>query len=122
MPFVGDTRLATGPGFVPPMIRTPADSGLTLGLMTDMVVKTVYQAGAINTQALADALHVRFSVISPLVRELIEQAVFTTRTVQLDGKPTSEYAITQKGEDRARRALERSDYGGPLPVPLDVYV
>jgi hypothetical protein len=117
MPFVTESKQ----GFAPARVISLADSGLTVGLISDLLIKAVYFAGQITANGLSEALRIRFSVIGQLAREFVEQAYFTTRTIQVDGRPTAEYAITAKGEDRARRALERSEYTGPAPVPLSVY-
>jgi hypothetical protein len=118
MPFVTETRQT---GFAPSRVLSLADSGLSVGLMSDLLIKAVYFAGQITASGLSEALHVRFSVIGQLAREFVEQAYLTTRTIQVEGRPMAEYAITPKGEDRARRALERSEYTGPAPVPLTIY-
>jgi hypothetical protein len=106
---------------VPPPIRTAADSGLPAELLSDLVIKAVYFAGTISQISLIENLRVPFGVIGRAVQEHIDQAFFTTRSGAADGQATAFYSITQKGEERARLVLDRSDYAGPAPVPLEAY-
>src|SRR5205823_2545013 len=120
-PAATATAAPEGAAFVPSRVVTLADSGLPAPVVSDLVLKAIYNASTISTDVLASSLHVRFSVIAKLVSEFVEQSFITTRTSYVDGKLVTEYTITTKGEERALRVMEHSQYAGPAPVPLALY-
>ena len=61
-------------------------------------------------------------VIDQILKSLKREKFVEVRSPQMGlGEGAYQYAITGAGISRAREALERSQYAGPAPIPLNVY-
>jgi predicted ATPase with chaperone activity len=104
-----------------PAPRTPQDTGLSMDLLTQLVLKTLYFAGELTGAELARRLGVMFSVIEPVL-----EGVKLRRHVELVGGAVvggSSYRYRMTGEGRSLTALflEQNQYVGVAPVPIAQY-
>jgi predicted ATPase with chaperone activity len=60
-------------------------------------------------------------LVDQLLEALKREKFVEVKTQVGFGEGSYQYAITDAGIARAREALERSQYAGPAPVPLEVY-
>jgi len=106
----------------PSDIGSLEDTGLNLGLLSDMVLKTMYFRGQITGYELADELRLPFSAVVHTVMDFLkrEQMVEVKGASGLQAG-TFLYVITTKGSNRAREQLDRVGYIGPAPVTWDDY-
>jgi len=106
----------------PSDIGSLEDTGLNLGLLSDMVLKTMYFQGQITGYGLADELRLPFSAVIHTVMDFLkrEQMVEVKGAAGLQAG-TFLYVITTKGSNRAREQLDRVGYIGPAPVTWDDY-
>jgi len=106
----------------PSDIGSLEDTGLNLGLLSDMVLKTMYFRGQITGYELADELRLPFSAVIHTVMDFLkrEQMVEVKGAAGLQAG-TFLYVITTKGSNRAREQLDRVGYVGPAPVTWDDY-
>jgi predicted ATPase with chaperone activity len=83
----------------------------------------MYFQGYMSGFKVAEAVALPFSgVIDHVVETLKREKLVEVKTSQAGlGEGAYQYAITGAGIARAREALERSQYAGPAPVPLQVY-
>src|SRR5262245_58637394 len=100
---------------------TPADTGLTLDLIVQLVTKTLHFAGELSGSELATRLGVLFPVIEPALDELIKQRHCQIVSGAMVGRASYRYRITDAGRARAMLFLEDNHYVGVLPVPLADY-
>ena len=119
-----DSNAATDNGFLPAAPRSLEETGLNLGLVADLALKMLYFEGYMQASKLADSLCLPFSGVIDSVLEFIKRE----RLVEIKGSGSGalreagyQYAITDRGAQRARDLLERSQYVGPAPVTLDDY-
>ena len=105
----------------PPAPRTIAESGLSIGLVTDMTLKRLYLASELTGSELAMRLGVPFSVVQPALDRLKSQRYCEIAGGTMAGEASYVYRITTGGRDRADAALRANHYTGVLPVPLDQY-
>lgn len=113
------------PSTLPPELLEPRsveETGLNMGFLVDLVLKTIYFAGEITAQDIADSVCLPFVGVVDTILEYLkrEELVSITGSAGL-GERGFRYAISQKGIQRAREAMERSQYVGPAPVTLDAY-
>ncbi len=106
----------------PSEITSLEDTGLNLGLLSDMVLKTMYFRGQITGYELADELQLPFSAVVHAVMDFLkrEQMVEVKGAAGLQAG-TFMYVITTKGSNRASEQLDRVGYIGPAPVTWDDY-
>ncbi len=113
-------------GFIPPAPRNIKETGLNIGFLTDLALKIMYFESYLSGRELAERMALPFAGIVDQVLEFLKRE----RLCEVRGtgggmgglsEANYEYILTTKGRDMARDALERSEYAGPAPVPLEVY-
>ncbi len=109
--------------FLPPALTTIEDTGLTELWLQDLALKIVYFGGYLNGFQVAERIALPFAGIVDHIMENLKREKFIEVRRQMGGlgEGAYQYAITGAGIVRAREALERSQYAGPAPVPLDIY-
>ncbi|MGQ9517586.1 MAG: ATP-binding protein, partial [Anaerolineae bacterium] len=109
--------------FFPTAPRTMEETGLNMGLIADLVLKTLYYEGYMPAAQIADAVCLPFTGVIDQVLDFLKRE----HLVEIKGsggalrESAFQYAITERGAERARDLLERSKYVGPAPVPLERY-
>jgi len=110
------------PSYEPPMPRSIDESGLNLGFLSDLVLKVMYFEGYLSGSQIAERIRLPFSGIVDQVLEFLKREQLTEVKGQGGfGEQAYQYAITLKGREKAREALDRSHYVGAAPVTLDAY-
>jgi len=109
--------------FVPPPITKVSDTGLSLLWLQDLVLKVLYFQGYLTGFQTAEAVALPFAGVTDQILNALKREKFVeVKSSQMGlGEGAYQYAITGAGIERAREALERSQYAGPAPVPLEVY-
>lgn len=110
--------------FSPPPLMNLEDTGLSPLWLQDLALKVMYFQGYLTGYKIAEEVALPFSgVVDQILEALKREKLIEVRSSQMGlGEGAYLYAITGAGIARAREALERSQYAGPAPVPLNVYV
>lgn len=114
---------ATGNTFVPEPLTKIEHTGLSQLWLQDLVLKIIYFGGYLNGFQVAEKIALPFSGIVEFLLEALKKEKFVEVKSQMGGlgEGAYQYAITSAGIQRAREALERSQYAGPAPVPIEYY-
>ena len=117
------TAPAANAPYIPPPIMTIEDTGLSPLWLQDLALKVMYFQGYLTGYKIAEEMALPFSgVVDQIMESLKREKLIEVRSSQMGlGEGAYLYAITGLGIARAREALDRSQYAGPAPVPLDVY-
>jgi hypothetical protein len=110
--------------FMPPPVTRVEDTGLSSLWLQDLALKILYYQGYLTGFKIADALALPFTgLVDQIVEILKREKLVEVKTAQQGGLGEGAYiyGLTGLGIHRAREALERSQYAGPAPVPLEVY-
>lgn len=109
--------------FVPPPVTTVEDTGLNTLWLQDLVLKVLYFQGYLSGFRIAESIALPFTgIVDTLLDSLKREKLVEVRSSQMGlGEGAYVYAITGAGIARAREALDRSQYAGPAPVPIQVY-
>jgi predicted ATPase with chaperone activity len=109
--------------FVPAEPKSLEDTGLTLGFLSDLVLKVLYFQGYITGAEIADRVRLPFSGIVDRLLEFLkrEKLCEIKGTSGGFGEAGYQYTITGLGIERAREVLARGQYVGPAPVTLSDY-
>lgn len=109
--------------WMPPTLRTVEDTGLNIGLLQDLAIKTMYFGGYLSGNKVAEQMHLPFNGVVDQVMESLKREKFVeVRGGGGLGAGAFEYVITMKGIEKAHEALQRTQYAGPCPVTLNQYV
>ncbi len=114
----------SAPSFVPPPINKLEETGLSPLWLQDLALKILYFQGYLSGFKIAEELALPFAgVVDQLLEMLKREKLIEVKSSSSAGfgEGSYQYAITGAGIMRAREALERSQYAGPAPVPLEVY-
>ena len=112
-----------GLGFMPPQVTSVDDTGLNQLWLQDLVLKVLYFRGYLSGFKVAEEITLPFAGVT----DQILVALKTEKLIEVKssqgglGEGAYTYGITGAGVQRAREALERSQYAGPAPVPFEVY-
>ena len=119
----GPIELSAGEGFLPPVLNRLEDTGLNPLWLQDLTLKILYYQGYMTGFKIAEALALPYAgIVDQIVETLKREKLVEVKTSQIGlGDGAYVYAITMAGIARAHEALDRSQYAGAAPVPLDVY-
>src|ERR1051326_9023921 len=96
--------------------------GLGATTVEHLILKILYFRGELYGQDLCAAMGVKFSVIQGILDSLkIHHLVQVKRSMGM-GDVASVLALSETGRARARECLEKNQYSGPAPVPLQQYL
>lgn len=113
-------------GFIPFSPRSLEETGLSLGLLSDLALKIFYYESYLSGRDLGVRMGLPFAnVVSVVLEFLRREQLCEVRSATGRGgfsESTYEYVLTSRGRDMARDALERGQYTGAAPVPLLRYV
>src|SRR5437588_6470086 len=113
-----------GPGLpeAPTAPETLQESGLTLGFLNDLILRTLYTRGGMLGLDLARLLCLPFKVIEESLRFLKDEKCLEVAGGDLIGRVSYRFNLTELGRRRAQDAMRLCAYIGPAPVPLEDYV
>jgi predicted ATPase with chaperone activity len=117
-----NTQAGLPESFAPPPLRKLTDTGLTIVMMRDILLKTVFRKNVENASEIAAAV----ALPTPLAQELIDMLremglMQATGTLHATSSNEMGYQLTDGGKARALDALSQSEYYGAMPVPLEAY-
>jgi hypothetical protein len=112
-----------GNAWTPPALTRLEDTGLNLLNLADLVLKVLYFGGYMPGHAIADIIKLPFTGVVDGIMEFLKREKFVeVRGSGGLGEAGYQYLISGKGADKAREALDRSQYAGPAPVTLNQYI
>jgi predicted ATPase with chaperone activity len=110
-------------GWNPPHLSKLEDTGLNLLNVADLVLKVLYFGGYMAGHAISDIVKLPYTGVLDTVIDFLKREKFIeVRGSGGLGEASFQYLISSKGADKAREALDRSQYAGPAPVTLNQYV
>ena len=108
--------------FEPPMPKSIEETGLGLGFLADLAIKVMYFEGYISGYEIADTMKLPHSGVVDEVLEFLKREQFCeVKGAGGLGESGYQYVISAKGSEKAREVLDRGQYVGPAPVPLEDY-
>ncbi len=97
------------------------DLGISRTTLTDLALKILYFEGEADGSQIADTMKVPLPVAVDIVEVIRGEKLCTVLGSDTAVLPVYRYGITEAGIDRAREALSRNEYVGPVPVCLADY-
>src|SRR3954468_12357150 len=102
--------------------ETLQQTGLTLGFLSDLILRTLYTRGGMLGLDLARLLCLPFKVIEESLHFLKQEKCTEVLGGDLIGRISYRFNLTDLGRRRAQEAMKLCAYVGPAPVPLEDYV
>jgi len=109
--------------FRPQSPRDLKETGLSLGFVSDLALKILYSEGYLSGVEWCERIRLPFAGVMDQVVEFLKREKLLEVKGAAGGFSQANYqfGITAKGSEKAREAMERSQYASAAPVPLDVY-
>ncbi|MBV7378968.1 ATPase [Maritimibacter dapengensis] len=116
------TDIATSTVTPPPACKTIEDTGLTLVMMRDILLKTMFRMNLEHVSKLEKILCLPTRVTQELVDNARDQGlVEATGTLHATSGNEMGYRLSDTGKTRALDALSQSEYYGAMPIPMEKY-
>jgi predicted ATPase with chaperone activity len=108
---------------MPAPITDISDTGLSQLWLQDLALKILYFQGYLTGYEVAESIALPFTgVVDKILDSLKREKFIEVKASSMGlGEGSYQYGITQGGIARAREALDRSQYAGPAPVPIEDY-
>jgi len=98
------------------------ETGLSMGLLSELAIKLIYSAGEIGAAEICEELKLPFTGVTERILEILDREELVNIVgAEGFGAQAYRYTISNKGIARARQAMEHNQYVGPAPVPLERY-
>jgi predicted ATPase with chaperone activity len=104
-----------------PQPNSVDETGLSFGALLDLCCKTIYYAGRPTAREIGESMALAFGIVEVLLAFLKREKLIEVVGSIGVGEQQYQYALTDKGNERAVEALERNQYLGPTPVPYTDY-
>jgi predicted ATPase with chaperone activity len=99
----------------------PEDLGIPSGVLSDLIYRLLFTEGNVSVGRFVEVLRLHPQTLDEVLARLQqEHLVEVTKTGGI-GRLSYIYTLTTAGTNRARDALERSQYVGPAPVNIETY-
>jgi hypothetical protein len=109
--------------FFPRRPTSVEETNLSASFLTDLIIRTLYQANELMGATLAERTALPFAgVVMPILDTLRRDQEIEVKRQAGIGDAGYVYGITERGIRHARDSMERIGYTGPAPVPLDDYI
>ncbi|MGQ0566149.1 MAG: ATPase [Gemmobacter sp.] len=113
---------ATPNVLAPPAPRNLAEVGLSVVMMRDILLKTMFRTNLDLVSAISQVVCLPVPVTQELVDLARSQKLLeATGTLHATSGNEMGYQLTDGGKARALDALSQSEYYGAMPVPLEAY-
>jgi predicted ATPase with chaperone activity len=106
----------------PPIPETLASTGLTAEFLVELLLRALHVQGARTGHELAELILLPFTILDDQLLDLQQRRLVEVRGTAGSGRAGYTFDVTQAGRERAKEALEQTQYVGPAPVPLAQYV
>ena len=102
--------------------ETLPQTGLTLGFLSDLILRILYTRGGMLGLDLSRVMCLPFKIIEEALAFLKNEKCVEILGGDLIGRISYRFNLTELGRRRAQDALAQCAYVGPAPVPLEDYV
>ncbi len=95
---------------------------ISQGIVIEIMLRLLFLEGDTSATRFEEVVGLPFKVVDELLVHLQqEHLIEVPRSTGRLGRRSYLYSITEEGKARARDALERTQYVGPAPAPLEKY-
>lgn len=106
----------------PPIPRTLAETGLSLGFLSDLILRLLFTRGSMLGIEISRQAALPFKILEEGLLFLKDEKCIEISGGDLIGTVSYRFQLTDFGRQRARDAMETTAYVGPAPVPLESYI
>lgn len=108
--------------FWPAMPTVIEETGLNRTFLTEQFLRVLYNKGRATGAEMAEDLKLFYAIVEPLIADLRNLEHIDIVGQRGYGDINYEYVLTPRGAQAANDALLKTQYAGPCPVPLHVWI
>jgi predicted ATPase with chaperone activity len=101
--------------------KSVEDLDIPQNILIDIILRLLYTEGNVDFRRISQVMRVPYALEQLLDWLRKEHLVEVSQSSASYGPLNYIYKLTGSGEDRAREAMERCQYVGPVPVPVNRY-
>ncbi len=101
--------------------ETPDELDIPPSVVLDIIFRVLFHEGHVRLRHLADITHLELQLLDQIMEKLQFDQLVEVASGSSMGRYTYTYALTDAGRRRARDAMERGQYVGPAPIPIEKY-
>ncbi len=101
--------------------KTLDDLGVPPGIVTDLMLRLLFAEGDVSLRRFSDGLRISAEVLDAALMRMQQEHLVEIAKAGSIGRAGYVYTLTDAGSARARDALDRTQYIGAVPVPLEAY-
>ena len=100
------------------------ESGLNMGFISDLILKVIYFNGNISAQRISEQTCLPYLNVIDKALQFLKMSEFVDIIGAEGGfgERSYQYVITMQGARKVNEVLQRTQYAGPAPVPLQQYI
>lgn len=98
-----------------------ADLGIPNAIVTDLIFKILFNEGDVPLGRFVEVMKVPQAICDEILGWMKTEHLVEVPRAGAFGSLSYIYRLTDAGRERARAAIERSQYIGPAPVPIEEY-
>ncbi|MGQ9528202.1 MAG: ATP-binding protein [Chloroflexus sp.] len=121
-PTEEEARPQLNNSFLPAQPTTPAETGLNRTFLTEQFLRILYNKGRATGMELAEAMGLFYRVIEQIIIDLRNVEQIDIVGQRGFGDINYEYVLTPRGQTAAQAAMEKVQYTGVCPVPLERWI
>src|SRR5215831_262046 len=106
------------------LLREPTtldELGVPPAIVNDLMLRLLFSEGDVSLRRFTDVLRVSAKLLDDILMHMQQEHIVDIAKAGTVGRSSYIYRLTDAGVGRARDALERSQYMGPVPVPIEAY-
>ena len=102
--------------------RTIDDLHVPQNLVIDLIFRLLFNEGNVALSRFTEVLKIPKGIIDEILMWMQKEHLVEVSKASVElGRLGNVYALTEAGGDRARAAMDRSQYVGPMPVSIPYY-
>ncbi len=98
------------------------DLDIPVGMVIDLLLRMLFQEGDVALQRFATILRLDPTLLDEIMNGLQKEHFVEVASAGSLGRLSYTYRLSDAGRNKAIEAMERSQYIGPAPVPVEKYV
>jgi predicted ATPase with chaperone activity len=92
-----------------------------VAIVTDLIFRILFNEGDVGVGRFSEIMRVHAQIIDEQLTAMQQDRIVEVAKAGTIGRLSYVYRLTDLGMNRARDAMDRSQYVGPAPVPLEDY-
>lgn len=99
----------------------PAELDIPSSLVVDILLRMMFSEGEVSLRHFGEVTCLELTLLDHILIKLQEEHIVEVVSAGGVGRLGYAYSLSDAGTKRARDALDRSQYIGPVPVPVEKY-